>query len=59
MLDCNTFPLYICYLNSTKKEDASKQIKKEEKKPKKTKLNEIEIKRLEKDRVGLFFEHNT
>ena len=38
-----------------KKPDAQKDKKKPEKI---TKLNEIEIKRLEKERVGLFFEHN-
>ena len=45
------------------KQDSSKQIKKgkdneEKKEVKVSSLNEIEIKRMEKDRVGLFFEHN-
>ena len=48
------------------KSDQSKQIQKakdndpekSKKVEKVTKINEIEIKRLEKERVGLFFEHN-
>ena len=54
-----------------KKDDASKQLKKPDgnklnsghdgkakKVEKITSLNEVEVKRMEKERVGLFFEHN-
>ena len=44
-----------------KKSDNSKQIKKDskpEEKKKTTHLNEVEIKKMEKERVGLFFSHN-
>jgi U3 small nucleolar RNA-associated protein 24 len=42
-----------------KKSDGTKQTDGAPKKPEKiTSLNEVEIKRMEKERVGLFFEHN-
>ncbi len=47
-----------------KKSDNSKQIKKEKdqeekkKEVKTSRLNEIEIKKMEKERASLFFEHN-